>query len=64
MGSLRQDLAPFYTNHESNGAAMNVAQDVEDDDWGSDDDAMILGTTPHASPFTEALPHLSRVSFH
>lgn len=50
MGSLRQDLAPFISYHESNGQGNYPAQDLEEeDDWGSDDDAMILGTTPHVS---------------
>ena len=54
MGSLRQDLAPYISYHESHGQGSNTAQDVdEDDDWGSDDDAMILGTTPHVcTPYT------------
>ena len=51
MGSLRQDLAPFYPAADNSiGVRNNLPQDpYEEEDWDSeeDDDAMILGTTPH-----------------
>ena len=51
MGSLRQDLAPFYNLQEYGGMPATIPQDLEDidDDWGSDDECMILGTTPRVS---------------
>ena len=53
MGSLRQDLAPYTPQQDLNGvAAQGLPHDIEEDDdeWSDeDDDAMILGTTPHVS---------------
>ncbi len=54
MGSLRQDLAHFpstFHAKEANEMGDRQQEDDEDDDyeedWDSDNDSMILGTTPH-----------------
>lgn len=53
MGSLRHDLAPFYPHHDhiGNGVSHLPHEVDEEDEWTEDeDDAMILGTTPHVTP--------------
>lgn len=54
MESIRQDLAQFpfvyHAKEHPNAVGARQEDDEEDDDWDSDNDSMILGTTPHVSP--------------
>ena len=65
MGSLRQDLAhfpqTFHAKEEAidHGDRQEESEDEdEDEDWESDNESMILGTTPHVSPPIHTPPPL------